>query len=315
MAKKNLSQWKNHIYMSYSFLKSGVIPDQLPPSSSSIPRKIWQTCKDKNSIKPDLLNCISSLKEMNPNWKYTLFDDVSQYQFIKSVGSNRFIKSYERIHPLFGAARADLFRYLIVFLHGGAYFDIKSGVIRPLDDILKKDDSFIISQWDNGPDGRFPGGGIKPPLTNIPGGEYEQWNLISSPGHPFLAAVIEQVMLNVENYNAVKFGHGSKGTLNVFGPNVFTLAIHPVLDHFPHRKIISWKEGIKYTMLEGVTHYKLDPLHYSRHQIAPVTSHGLQGWNKTRYWLAEFAIWPLSQLRSLNYRRLRSRQNKKFDRC
>ena len=124
--------------MSYSFLKSGVIPDQLPPSSSSIPRKIWQTCKDKNSIKPDLLNCISQLKEMNPNWKYTLFDDVSQYQFIKSVGSNRFIKSYERIHPLFGAARADLFRYLIVFLHGGAYFDIKSGVIRPLDDILKK---------------------------------------------------------------------------------------------------------------------------------------------------------------------------------
>ena len=300
--------------MSYSFLKSDVLPDQLPLPLRSIPRKIWQTCKDTNSIKPDLLHCISALKEMNPNWEYTLFDDVSQYQFLKSVCSNRFLKAYERIHPLFGAARADLFRYLIVFLHGGAYFDLKSGVIRPLDDILRKDDSFIISQWDNGPGGRFPGGGIKPPLKNIPGGEYEQWNLISTPGHPFLAVVIERVMLNIENYSALKFGHGSKGTLNVFGPNAFTLAIHSVLDKFSHRKIISWREGVRYTMLEGVTHYELDPLHYSRHQIAPVTSHGLLGWSKTRYCLAEFAIWPISRLRIINYRRLQKRRLKLLNR-
>ena len=300
--------------MSYSFLKTTISPDKIPSSKRFIPRKIWQTCKDKNSMQPQLLHCISTLKEMNSNWEHTLFDDESQYEFIKSVCSNRFLTAYERIRPLFGAPRADLFRYLIVFLHGGAYFDLKSGTSRPLDDILRKDDSFIISQWDNGPDGQFPGGGTKRQLKSIPGGEYEQWNVIASPGHPFLAAAIEQVLRNIESYNAVKFGHGSKGCLNVFGPHAFTLAIHPVLEEFPHRKIISWKEGIKYTMLEGGgTHYKLDPLHYSRHITAPVSSSGLNGWNGIKYWLAEFAIWPLSRLRILNYRRLQKRREKSIN--
>ena len=300
---------------SYSFLKNDVFPDKIPPSTRFIPRKIWQTCKDQSSMQPQLLHCVSELKKMNSNWEHTLFDDKSQYEYIKSVCSNRFLEAYERIHPLFGAPRADLFRYLIVFLHGGAYFDLKSGTARPLDDILISDDLFILSQWDNGPDGKFPGGGIKPQLKNIPGGEYEQWNVIATPGHPFLAAVIEQVLTNIESYNAVTFGHGAKGCLNVFGPHAFTLAINPLLKEFPHRKVISWTEGIKYTMFEGDDkHYNLDPLHYSRHIIAPVHSGGLKGWNRLKYWLAEFAIWPLSQLRIFNYRRLRSRRNRKFDR-
>ena len=84
---------------------------------------------------------------------------------------------------------------------------------------------------------------------------------------------------------------GAKGCLNVFGPHAFTLAIHPLLKEFPHRKVISWTEEIKYTLFEGDDkHYKLDPLHYSRHVIAPVNSNSLKGWNWIKYWLAEFAM-------------------------
>ena len=301
---------------SYSFLKNDVFPDKIPSDGNLIPRKIWQTCKDKNSMQSELVDCVSELKKMNSNWAHTLFDDKSQYEYMKAVCSNRFLDAYERIHPLFGAPRADLFRYLIVFLHGGAYFDLKSGTSRPLDDMLASDDTFIISQWDNGPDGKFPGGGIKRQLKNIPGGEYEQWNIIAAPGHLFLAAVIEQVLTNIESYNAVRFGHGAIGCLNVFGPHAFTLAIHPLLNSSPHRKVISWKQGIKYTMFEGdKRHYKMDPLHYSRHVIAPVSPAGLKGWNWLKYWLAELAVRPLSRLRTLNHRRLQSRRSKKFATC
>ena len=122
--------------MLYSFLKPSVSPDSALSSEQPIPRKIWQTCKDKKSIHPQLSQCISSLKGMNPNWAYTLFDDESQHEFIKAVCSERFLRAYERIQPLHGAARADIFRYLVVFLHGGAYFDLKSGTTRPLDEIL-----------------------------------------------------------------------------------------------------------------------------------------------------------------------------------
>ena len=88
---------------SYSFLKNDVFPDKIPPSTDLIPRKIWQTCKDQSSMQPQLLHCVSELKKMNPNWEHTLFDDKSQYEYIKSVCSNRFLEAYERIHPLFGA--------------------------------------------------------------------------------------------------------------------------------------------------------------------------------------------------------------------
>jgi mannosyltransferase OCH1-like enzyme len=115
----------------YSFLKNGVFPDKVPSDRNMIPRKIWQTCKDRNSMQSQLVDCVSALKKMNPSWTHTLFDDETQYEFIKAVCSKRFLEAYERIHPLFGAARADLFRYLIVFFAWRGIFRLKKWDILP----------------------------------------------------------------------------------------------------------------------------------------------------------------------------------------
>ena len=295
--------------MKYSFLKPDVCPDSPALSERAIPRKIWQTCQDIKTINPQLIKCISALKEMNPGWEHQIFDDESQYEFIKSVCSDRFVNAYDRIQPLYGAARADMFRYLLVFLKGGAYFDLKSGTRRPLDEILRPDDTYIIPQWDNGPEGQFPRAGLGKQLHHIVGGEFEQWLVIAAPGHPFLAAVIEQVLHNIENYNAVKFWHGDTGVLNVCGPHAYTLAIAPLLKNYPHRQLNSWREGLLYTQLaDENVHRSLDANHYGKVIIAPVTSRGLSGVKWVKYWLAELVIWPLSRLRSLNHTRLRKRR-------
>lgn len=294
------------------FLKPGVQPAPVPTDGPRIPRKIWQTTKDRTSIKPELKSCVDRLLDMNPNWEYQLYDDASQFKYLQSVCTQRFMDAYARIPDIYGAARADMFRYVKVYLEGGVYMDLKSGTTKPLDQILRPDDDFIISQWDNGPDGMFPGVGKNKPLRDIPGGEYEQWFVIASPGHPFLRAIIEQVLENIETYRAHKFGHGSKGVHNVYGPNVYTRTIHRLENDYPCRKITAWTEGLRYTTFENLhSHQSLDKNHYLRKTIPPVTDKGLQGAERLSYWIWEAIHWPYSKIRGLNNRRLFNRNMRK----
>jgi hypothetical protein len=295
-----------------SFLKPGIQPDPVPAQPPFIPRILWQTTRDRTQIRPELAACIAKLQDTNPTWEHRLFDDARQLEFLQAVCSERFLRAYARIQPRYGAARADLFRYVAVYLHGGAYLDLKSGTTRPLETILRPDDRFILSQWDNGPDGMFPGVGTRKTLRDISGGEYEQWFVIAQPGHPFLAAVLERVLDNVDHYTPFRFGHGGKGVLEVMGPNAYTRAIHALRDHHPHRKICAWEEGLRYTMFDDLkAHQALDGGHYMHSMLPPLTDAGLGGFVRLRYQVLETAYKPFSLLRAWNYRRLSRRWARK----
>lgn len=292
-----------------SFLKPGISPDPVSESPPYIPRKIWQTTKDRNGLPPLLRRCVDQLQETNPGWEYTLFDDETQLAFLQKVGSERLLKAYDRISPRFGAMRADFFRYVIMYLHGGAYLDIKSGTTRPLDEILLPTDRFIYSQWDNEPGGEFEGVGLPRGLRDIPGGEYEQWYVIAQPGHPYLMAVIEQMLHNFETYRATRYSHGRTGIFNLCGPSVYTRVIHAHKKEGLHRKIYSWREGIRYTMLDNL-HAHQTSTHYGRFVTRPLTSKHLSGPDLIGYWISEMLQWPLSRVRHLNYKRLDRRRAK-----
>lgn len=63
--------------------------------------------------------------------------------------------------------------------------------------------------------------------------------MIAAPGHPFLRAVIERVVSNVDNYSPWRFGVGSIGVLRVTGPVAYTLAIAPLQDRHPCKTVAS----------------------------------------------------------------------------
>lgn len=294
-----------------SFLKPGVLPDPVPLSPPFIPRILWQTSKKKEHIPAELSVCINMLTAINPNWDHRLYDDESQLLALQAVCSERFMNAYFRIQPKYGAARADLFRYVMVYLHGGAYMDLKSGTTRPLQEILRPDDRFIISQWDNGPDGMFPTIGTRKTLK-VPGGEYEQWFVIAEPGHPFLKVVLEMALENIEKYNPFVFGYGGKGVLNVMGPNAYTLAIRSIENSFQSRRICAWEEGLRYTMLDNLNaHQMLDKNHYGSTLLSPVTSVGLSGLKLFRFKALEALYTPVSLFRSWNNRRLEAHRERK----
>ena len=101
-------------------------------------------------------------------------------------------------------------------------------------------------------------------VAHVAGGEFQQWHVIARPRHPFLAAVIDNVLANIETYRPWRHGTGKVGVLNVTGPVAYTRTLAPILSAYPHRRIADESEvGLVYTILGGDAHKTLSGRHYS----------------------------------------------------
>src|ERR1035437_4729103 len=98
-----------------------------------IPKFIYQTTKSKSSLPVTLEENIEQIRALNKGWIYRLFDDRDIEDFIRNVYGQETLALYHKINPTYGAGRADLFRYLLVYETGGVYLDIKSGTAQALD--------------------------------------------------------------------------------------------------------------------------------------------------------------------------------------
>lgn len=226
-----------------------------------IPKKIFQLIADKNKISPEFQKNINYIKNLNPDWEYHLYDDNEMVSYIKENYGEEMLRYYNKINPKYGAAKADLFRYLLMYLEGGVYLDIKSASTIPLSEIILPDDEYLLSYWD------LP---IQSKLTGNKMGEYQQWHIICRPRHPFLYEVIQQVIKNIDNYDADSIGVGKLAVLKVTGPIAYTKTIKPIIDKYNHR-IVELNEfvGLKYNNI-GVSHKGLfSNKHYS-HITDPV---------------------------------------------
>ena len=242
---------------------------QAVPGSPQLPKLIHQTFPSKK-LPIELQASVDSLRALNQDWEHRLYDDTDIRQFIGSAYGADILSRFERIDPIYGAARADLFRYLLLYKVGGVYLDIKSAATRPLDLILSPAEQYIIAQWPSGPDAKFKGAGWHEETKHIHGGEFQQWFLVSTPGHPFLKAVIENVIRNLEIYNPALHGVGKRGVLRITGPIAYTLAIEPLRAEQPHRHVDASRDlGFEYSIYPTVDrglhpHLKLFKVHYSQ---------------------------------------------------
>ncbi|QJD99902.1 hypothetical protein HH212_07595 [Massilia forsythiae] len=269
---------------------------------AAIPRIIHQTFYDRNLPGPLKAN-VERMKALNPGWEYRFYDDADIEAFIKQNYPAFVWDYYERIDKRYGAARADFFRYLLMYKVGGVYLDIKSGALRPLDSVLKPDDCFILSKW-HSEDGGFEHWGLVFDLRHLHGGEYQQWHIVCSPGHPFLKAVLEQVFFNIDHYDPHLHQTGKRGTLRVTGPVPYTLAIERIRERYPHRVVDSRAAlGLEYNVIDGDQgHVKVFKGHYSLQTASIIRLTPLK---RQLSHLYGFAQW-------LNDRLLRSRADAKL---
>lgn len=247
---------------------------QALPQGTAIPRIIHQIgmrpAFENRKIPPLFEENIAKLKALNPGWEFRFYDDDDIEAFIKANYPPQILAYYHRIDPRYGAARADLFRYLLLYKVGGVYLDIKSGAKLPFDSVLRPDDVYILSKWHSA-DGLFEHWGQVFDLRDLMGGEYQQWHVISAPGHPYLKAVLEQVLSNIDTYDPYLHQTGKRGTLRLTGPVPYTVAIERIREQHPHRTVDGRNVfGLEYNIIDGDQgHVKVFKGHYSL-QTAPI---------------------------------------------
>lgn len=88
-----------------------------------IPLNIFQTWYSKTDMPPNMKVTVEYLKSQNPEFTHYLFDDDDCRAFIAAHFDKDVVHAFDCLNP--GAYKADLWRYCVLYVHGGVYLDIK----------------------------------------------------------------------------------------------------------------------------------------------------------------------------------------------
>ena len=158
-------------------------------------KTIYQTWYKKD-LPESIQKSIDHMRDQNPNYSYELHDDESMLDFISKEFNENIKQAYNNLK--IGAAKADLWRYLILFKRGGVYLDIDSVIYNNLDTLIT-DDCAIISREKNY-------------------GKFVQWCLVFPPQHPILEICINKCVNNILNKT-------TNDILELTGPVVYSQSI------------------------------------------------------------------------------------------
>lgn len=100
-----------------------------------IPKIIWQTQEPEfKDLLPFQKNVIGTWINLNPGWEHRYTDAKQREQDVKDYNDTLY-KIYQISS---GVNRADIWRMVITYTHGGVYADMDSICAMPLDDMLEK---------------------------------------------------------------------------------------------------------------------------------------------------------------------------------
>lgn len=235
-----------------------------------IPKLIHQTTTSRRTLTEPFIANFDQMRNLHPGWTITFYDGADRLDFIRKHFDKDMVRTYLSINPHYGPARADLFRYLLLYQCGGVYLDVKSSATLCLDDVLQGTDQYLLSHWDNAPGRPYEGWGIHRE-TPYPG-EFQQWHIVAAPRHPFLERVIRCVQMNINSYDVSLDGTGKRAVLRVTGPIAYTKAIRPLLGIAKSRLVNISDLGFVYSVLDPsndifrrtgrLVHEALMPGHY-----------------------------------------------------
>lgn len=161
----------------FATIPKTVAPRAKPEFTQKIPRIIWQTMKT-NNVPVFMKNYADSWIDLNPEYEYRFHDDGDILKFLETDFPN-FLEGYKKLK--FGASKADLWRYLIIYKYGGVYADIDCKCISPLKQWINKDSSFVTQLGTNK--------------------DICQWLIISVPQNPIFLKAAEKTLENSKKNN------------------------------------------------------------------------------------------------------------------
>jgi len=215
----------------------------------------------------------TTLQALGSDWRQIIYTNKQVIEFIEiEFGvDHKITKAYNLINPKYGAARADLFRLLIIYKKGGLYLDIKSSVINPLPPIPPGKDIWV-SSWD---------GMDNPPHVHLfpTTGEYQNWYIYGRKGSPILLDAIERIVSNIYElhlnpYSGLRLLHPEYSeeatsakflVISTTGPIAFTVAVM----NSKHNNTLYYDNSINNSLIYSQHYSPIGPMHYS-YQTEPL---------------------------------------------
>ena len=155
------------------------------------------------------------------HYEYLFFDDHACLDFIDTHFPG-FSSIYRKL-PL-GAQKADLFRYLAIFHHGGIYADTDTWCLVPIEDYLDMDSNMLQACLEMTPQLYSAGIENYTKEYHIPI-QYLQWTFAAPPKHPLLWKAASIIKSNIEKFSSEQLKDYSeilKFTLGLTGPFLFS---------------------------------------------------------------------------------------------
>ena len=222
-----------------------------------IPKIVHQTFITRY-LPLDIINIVNHNKRVCPDCEFKFYDDNDCENFIKNNFEEEIYLAYKSINDVYGAMKADFFRYCVLYIIGGIYIDIKSKINYPLFKLIHPDDSCLLDK---------PRNNFEPWRRHSP--TYEQWILIFAPNHPYLLSMIELMVgyiktkhePKIENY---KFLNSKQKILHITGPDAFTKAVNYTIKK--NKKILHRTINYdKYFLIKSTNYIKMYQINNKKH--------------------------------------------------
>ncbi|MCL2716484.1 MAG: mannosyltransferase [Alphaproteobacteria bacterium] len=143
-------------------------------ASAGIPRIFWLTNYTNKVTLSIYVNYLFN-RLMAPTFEFRFCGDEECDRFIRENFSPEIHDCYSRLQ--IGAAKADLWRVLVLFVHGGVYMDIDAALSWSPESFLSADQSELIIRTKDGK------------LTN--------YFFASVPGNPFFRKIADRIVENI----------------------------------------------------------------------------------------------------------------------
>ena len=249
-------------------------PKKLTKYNKIIPNNFFQTYKSK-TVDIEYNKKIKEFRDKNPSFNYYFFDDIDCEKFMeKHWGHRKIYEIYK--NSIYGASKADIWRYCVLFTYGGVYLDFDSSIQFQLDEIPNDVDEIISfeknllnSQISNEytPDFNFLS---KQDLIGLkldhPNNIVIQWLLIYKKEHPILLNVINEIEKNVDFFANKTFESCHLAIVNFTAPVILTKAVWDYIlsGKKVHQKGIDYNEMVKFKDVSKEGVYSNDNNYYKK---------------------------------------------------
>ncbi|KAG9791548.1 hypothetical protein ABEF93_001264 [Exophiala dermatitidis] len=221
-------------------------------ATGAFPRKIWQSWKvDPLDFEERDLTCARSWVTKNPDYRYEVLTDSNDVQYVEEHFGPDGLNRPDIVHVYRSLTakiiKADLLRYLVMYVEGGLYVDIDVEALKPIDRFIPDKDRFreqdidmIIGVEIDEP--QF----ADHPILGPKAMSFCQWTFMCKPRLPVMLHLVENIinwLYEVSEQQGVPISEISLNFDDVIsgtGPSAFTDAVLAEMSK-REKKEVTWE--------------------------------------------------------------------------